>query len=361
MLASQVELDQAGSREFADGHAQLFSEGFSFSGYERDGLWLNLGNKKYKNLSGVSGVSDIGDGRGAVMADFDNDGDVDIFLTRIQGNAHFLYRNNVGSDNRHLRVALTGTQSGTDAFGAVVRVKTTSGVLTKAKSGGAGYLSQHDPRLLFGLGQDASAEWVEVTWPSGAKQRVANVAAGASISITEGVDTPTAVAEVAASLPDPLAPDEAYLAKLSVSVGDRFPLEAVTNLKGESMPMTSAIPPGKKVLVNLWATYCVPCATEIPELVKNYPRLRKSDVEIVGLSLDAGGLDVVNRYVDKRKVNYPVFVADGSLIEKIYATSEVFIPLSFVLDERGVITEIHSGWSPKTKASIERLAELTAR
>ena len=146
----------------------MFGQGFSFSGYERDPLFLNLGNRKFVDISGCSGIDSVTDGRAGVFADFDNDGDLDVFSTTIQGQSHLLFRNNVGQDNRFLRVALEGgTSIGRDACSAVVRVRTSAGTLTKTKAGGSGFISQHDPRLLFGLGTDERAASVEVTWPDG--------------------------------------------------------------------------------------------------------------------------------------------------------------------------------------------------
>src|SRR5215467_3100329 len=106
---------------------------------------MNIGGKKFMDISGVSGIDSITDGRAAVFADFDNDGDEDVFLTTI-----LLFRNNVGQDSHWLRILLEGgKETGRDAYGSVVRVKTSAGTLTKVKAGGSGFLSQNDPRLLF--------------------------------------------------------------------------------------------------------------------------------------------------------------------------------------------------------------------
>ena len=161
MVAATERIEQAGSETYQDDHmGAIFKAGFSFSGYERDFLALNAGGGKFLNISGVSGVDSISDGRGSVFADLDNDGDLDIFLTAMQREAHYLFRNNVGQRNGFLRVELEGDRGGRDAFGAVVRVKTSAGILTKVKAGGSGYLSQWDPRLTFGLGAASHAEWV---------------------------------------------------------------------------------------------------------------------------------------------------------------------------------------------------------
>ncbi|MFQ5926426.1 MAG: CRTAC1 family protein, partial [Terriglobia bacterium] len=208
-----------------DQNRLIFTQGFSFSGYERDPLYLNRGNQKFLDISGVSGLDSITDGRGAIFADFDNDGDLDVFLTTIQGQTHLLFRNNVGQLNHYLRISLEGRAgTGRDAYGAVVRVKTSAGTLTKIKSGGAGFLSQHDPRLLFGLGRDAHVEWIEVTWPHGKLERFAAEAkAGSSLLLREGMGRAQAVALRRTNLPDPLTRAEIFLRGLKIAVGKPMP------------------------------------------------------------------------------------------------------------------------------------------
>jgi hypothetical protein len=119
----------------SDQNQLMFGQGFSFSGYERDPLYLNLGGKKFTDISGISGIDSITDGRAGVFADFDNDGDLDVFSTTIQHQAHLLFRNNVGQDNNFVRVVLEGKPgNGRNAFGSVVRLKTSAGTLTKRKT-----------------------------------------------------------------------------------------------------------------------------------------------------------------------------------------------------------------------------------
>ena len=84
----------------------IFDEGFSFSGYERDPLYLNLGRELPGRLRAAPGSTRSATAAPAVFADFDNDGDLDVFMTTIQGQSHLLFRNNVGQDDRWLRVVL---------------------------------------------------------------------------------------------------------------------------------------------------------------------------------------------------------------------------------------------------------------
>ena len=71
-----------GNETYQNDHLSLiFRDGFSFSGFERDLLSLNIQGDRFKDISGVSGIDSVLDGRAAVLADFDNDGDLDVFLT----------------------------------------------------------------------------------------------------------------------------------------------------------------------------------------------------------------------------------------------------------------------------------------
>ena len=107
--------EDPGNQSYQQEHMNLlFQKGLSFSGFERDALFLNLESREFQDISGVSGIDSISDGRAAVLADFDNDGDLDIFLTTIQGDGHLLFKNNVGrrttSSGLHCR---EGTVEGT--------------------------------------------------------------------------------------------------------------------------------------------------------------------------------------------------------------------------------------------------------
>ena len=334
----------------------IFREGFSFSGYERDLLVMNLGTGKFLNISGVSGVDSISDGRGSVFADFDNDGDLDIFLSTLQGEAHYLFRNNVGSENGFLRVDLEGTTTGRDAFGAVVRVKSSAGIQTKIKAGGSGFVSQHDSRLLFGLGSDEQAEWVEVMWPGGVVQRMEEVAAGSSIRIVEGAGGFRAVVERRFWLVDPLGREEALFAKLGFKKGQRFPNIGLRSRSGETLTFHDLVRPGRLSLVNLWATWCGPCTEEMPQLELLSRELGKAGVDLVGVSVDVDTVKNVPSYLRSRQITYPVYTTDEAGMDALYPRGEATVPLTVLLDGKGRVVEIYSGWNETSEKAVLRLA-----
>ena len=342
----------------ADQNSLMFGQGFSFSGYERDPLYLNLGGKKFTDISGVSGIDSITDGRAGMFADFDNDGDLDVFSTTIQHQAHLLFRNNVGHDNNYLRIQLEGGAGmPRDAFGSVVRVKTSAGILTKIKSGGSGFISQHDPRLVFGLGQDSRAESVEVTWADGKVERFeGEFAAGGTYSLKQGTGRSRKLPVAKANLSDPLTKAEMFARTLKIAVGKPLPDFVVKRLNGAAAGQVSKLfKPGRKTLINIWATWCIPCAKEMPELEKIRGQLAARGIDVVGLNVDTDKNVNIRKYVTDKRVAYPIVIGGVPAIESIYATDELTVPLSILIDENGQVLDLIPGWSAETQRKFQSM------
>lgn len=370
-MAAQAEVEEAGNADYAGNHmSAIFNEGFSFSGYERDYLGWSQSGERLVDVSGVSGIDSIGDGRGAVYADFDNDGDLDVFLVSLQGDGHELFRNQVGSDAGFLRVQLRGTDSGSDAFGAIVRVGGPHGVMTKIKSGGSGFLAQHDPRLLFGLGDADGADWIEVTWPGGRVERfegpeAKGFAAGTSVRITEGEGVER-LAERRFSLVDPMDAQTRLLAELEFGIGEPFPdLELVPRSDipaGEALPGAAAgslsemLRPGRRLLVNIWATWCIPCRREMPELEALYPAFQERGIDLVGLSIDTDTVDRLQEFLEQVGTTYPIHVTHDERVPELYEGGEITVPLTVLLDENGRVLQVIGGWSAATASRFRALA-----
>ena len=342
----------------SDQNQLIFDRGFSFSGYERDALYMNMNGKKFMDISGISGIDSITDGRAAVFADFDNDGDYDVFLTTIQNQAHLLFRNNVGQNNNWLRISLEGDkETGRDAYGAVVRVRTSAGILTKIKAGGSGFLSQHDPRLLFGLGQDQRAETIEVTWPNGKVEAfAAHATAGSSLLLKKGAGAAQVLSLGRSRLPDPITEAQALAAKLKIQPGKPMPDLALTNLDGSKTNLRDKLRSGRSMLINVWATWCAPCVKEMPELEKLRAELDANKIDLLGLNVDADTQAKVPQFLQKTGVTYPIFLGGVPALEHLYLTDEIIVPLSIVVGSDGVVRELISGWSAATRERFQSLA-----
>ena len=98
---------------------------------------------------------------------------------------------------------------------------------------------------------------------------------------------------------------------------------------------------GKVVLINFWATWCPPCRTEIPDLVRLQHDYRSRGLRVVGVTYPPQKLTEVRRFVRKARVNYPV--ALGSKETKRLFTLSETLPMTIVVNRDGSVQEIIEG------------------
>ena len=161
---------------------------------QRDQLFLNDGAGAFADVSDRAGpffkMKLVG--RGSAVADYDNDGDGDLFVVNTAQPA-VLLRNDTSTDNRWFALRLSGTVSNRDGYGARVEVQAGGRVQVAETRSAAGYLSRSDPRLFFGLGNRDTVDHVEVRWPSGIRQEMSSLPAN---RIVEAVEPAGSVAAV---------------------------------------------------------------------------------------------------------------------------------------------------------------------
>ena len=129
-------------------------------------MFVNRGDGTFDEKAVELGVGDTGEGRGIVCTDYDRDGDIDIFIQNNQGIGR-VYRNNAASHGNWLGIRLRGAGNNTAAVGAVVKVAADNLVQTRQMVIPNHYLSTSPPELHFGLGEHESIHSVQVTWPDG--------------------------------------------------------------------------------------------------------------------------------------------------------------------------------------------------
>jgi len=155
---------------------------------EKPLLLRNTGDAVFEDVSSRAGAA-FAQGylaRGLAVGDWDNDGAPDAIFTSI-GDRPVLLRNNVGQKNSWVGVRLTGTKSNRDAIGAKLTLNIAGKKLVRWIVGGSSYLSAHDKRIVFGLGSLPAKPTVdiEIFWPNGGKQSVADLKINRYHQITE--------------------------------------------------------------------------------------------------------------------------------------------------------------------------------
>jgi thiol-disulfide isomerase/thioredoxin len=289
-------------------------------------LFLGRGDGTFAELSDLSGADSPLDGRGLVAADFDDDGDQDLFVHNIQRERHGLWRNELDPPS-FLKVRLSATRSQHEAIGAEVTVDGPLGPVAQVVSRGGGYASCQPPELVFGLGAASSAA-VRVRWPGGEVESFGMVERG-RVLLVQGEGEARGVPGRPFRLADPLPEG------LDLRLGDAVPDLVVLSASGEKQRLSAVdAAGGKELLLVFWASYCAPCVREIPELERwqgtegrtvvaisvDAPRDRESAEELLrsrgatypGYYLamseedNAGGLDEL---VDLLRLSIPTVIA----------------------------------------------------
>lgn len=122
--------------------------------------------------------------RGCAVADYDNDGRMDVVVTAM-GDRPFLLHNRDKSGNHWLAVDLQGVKSNRDGFGAKVKLTAGGKTLFSEARCAFGFLMQSDRRLHFGLGKATMVERLEIHWPSGVVQELTNIPADQILKVRE--------------------------------------------------------------------------------------------------------------------------------------------------------------------------------
>jgi peroxiredoxin len=118
------------------------------------------------------------------------------------------------------------------------------------------------------------------------------------------------------------------------------------DLSGKSVSLSQYN--GSIVVLDFWATWCPPCRMSIPELVKLQDQYRDKGLVILGISVDS--TDTKNAYLssfkEKFKINYPILRVDEKTISQYFGNSEISIPILFIINRKGIVVDMHSGYSP---------------
>jgi len=126
---------------------------------------------------------------------------------------------------------------------------------------------------------------------------------------------------------------ETQVANAVAVKGQLAPDFTLNNLKGQKIKLSSF--KGKVVLLNFWATWCYPCSMEIPSMESLYKKLKKLDFHMLAVKIKDKPFG--QKFVDEKKVKFPVLLDNNSSIALLYGLTGV--PESYIIDKKGYITE----------------------
>ena len=276
-------------------HAMV-RQGRSFSGHERNCCFLNMGDRRFADISAVSGVDFPDDGRAVALCDWDCDGDLDMWIANRNGPQVRFLRNDLATENHFVALRLEGKSCNRDAIGARVEIllKQDGNVgaekkLIKTLRAGEGFLAQSSKWLHFGLGSDAKLIEVVVQWPGGEREifkgieedrRYLLVEESGQAKVWEPPQGERRLEPI--ELADIGTTDRARVVSSS-----RLPMPLLDfeTFSGQKQLLGGGAN-GKPTLVNLWASWCRPCLKELKEFSERREELEKAGLNVVALSVD---------------------------------------------------------------------------
>lgn len=123
----------------------------------------------------------------------------------------------------------------------------------------------------------------------------------------------------------------------------RMPAFSLENVKtGEEVGSDTFA--GKSLLITFFATWCPPCIQEIPNLIEVQNEFGPKKFSVVALSVDQGGSTLVKKLVEKKKINYPVMMADSRVTSEFGGVYG--IPTSFLVNNKGNVVKKYTGYIP---------------
>jgi len=348
---------------------ELVRGGRSWSGNERDCVFLNGHGPRFATISALTGLDLSDDGRSLARVDWDQDGDLDLWALNRNGPRLRLMLNRAADlgATQYVALQLRGTTANRDAIGARVEIVLEGEKgprLVQTLAAGEGFLSQSSKWLHFGLGAGAPIREAKVRWPGGATETFTGIARGGRFLLVEGsgrAEAQPARGRVAALRPavqTPPPPTQA--ARIQLPEKTLFPsLAGVTAHQG------------KPRLVSLWASWCPPCLRELEEYTARAAELQAAGVEVLALTVDGlddakgAGPEKAEEFLRRIRFPFASGRATFELLDKLDRfqlglfdrVPPLAVPTAFLLDGEDRAAAIYRGSAP-VEAILEDVARL---
>ncbi len=345
-------------------HYRRFLRGASWSGFEKNHLFLNGLGAQFTDVSAISGLDADGDGRAFALIDLDFDGFQDV--VQVNANTPFtqVFRNRASElkyarDHGFVAVRLFGgnrsaepsaSVSNRDAIGAKVTLEAGSLELVRELRAGEGFASQSSRTLLIGIGRNSAVQSLQVRWPSGRTSRVEGVPSGSRVDVYEDPEQ---------------SPDGGHFA-VSVYGGERGEPAAHRRRPERGRTLDLAAEAGvtarsELLLYTTLATWCENCARETGAFRRLGEAFSPEELALFGVPYDASDTPAgLLEWVERHDAPYEVLTAlsreqvDRFLAVQTERLRADGLPVSIVTDALGQVLLTRFG--PPTLSEIRALA-----
>jgi Flp pilus assembly protein TadD/thiol-disulfide isomerase/thioredoxin len=361
---------QGMARDYAEATVELNRQvdaGTSWSGNERNNLFLNLGKEgtvpSFTDASALLGFDFPDDSRGLASLDWDFDGDLDFITTNRTAPRVRIFENRVTA--RHadfVSVKLVGESINRDAIGSRVELTlaTADGnrvVLVRSLHAGQGFISQSSKLLHFGIPQGAKIVRLLVKWPGSQAEEFSGITAGKFVMLRQG----TGKSLVWAALKLPIAELKVISAATestteAAHLERPIPMPAVPYSDLDGLVHEVGAKLERPLVLNLWATWCVPCLAELKGMAREAELFRSAGVDVLALCVDVATDDpsaIAKAKSILSDTGYPFSagIPHGRTVELLHLAHNVAfvrpdklpVPTTFLIDTSGCIASVFRG------------------
>jgi len=273
--------------------------GMSFSGKERNRLFLSRHAEQFMDLSAISGLDNIADSRVFAVWDFDRDGWQDIAVVNSNAPLLSIYHNNIAATDKARDVgrmiairfvggnrnAASNSQFGCrDGYGAKVRVTNEKLELIREHRCGEGMAGQNSSTMFIGIGGNEAVESVAVDWLSGVKQTFSNVSAGTLLTVYENLDdSPNETPDVRTSY---IVNSDRVWGPLESDIDLGAPANGTLRFSDTNAGIPTAAETPKLFLYTTMATWCAACKRHLPQLQQLRQAVGAESLAMYGIPID---------------------------------------------------------------------------
>ncbi len=234
-----------------DGHLDIFTTNHVYP----NRLYKNLGNGVFENVATSAGIANPQDGFAFSWADYDNDGDLDVFIVHHDGRNLSLLQNDGGNNNNWLFLKLQGTFDNRDGIGSKITAYFGNRAIYREVNAGSGYMGQDALPLHLGLDTSTIVDSIIINWPSGMAQKIFNIGANQKIEVIQEGNVPPTIFRLHSPQDSSLQLSDSvkFIWNSSVDPDENHPIEytlIVKSIEGELILQTQVSDTNYTVTLN---------------------------------------------------------------------------------------------------------------